>query len=173
MRRHGMTDRKKSDLIDLVHHEHHHMTRLFEDLRETFARLASEELDAGPRREIVETAQDDLQHAFDELLHHFSQEEEVFFVEMERRFPDLSDDIGALVETHEFVCERTRWLQKILQQDTAAIAANVARVHEVLSTLETTLVDHTNTENEIFDTALRKMTPAEREKLLQKMRAVG
>jgi hemerythrin-like domain-containing protein len=168
-----MTEQQKSDLIDLVHHEHHHMTRLFEDLRETFERLASEDLEPELRREIVETAHDDLQTAFDELLHHFSQEEEVFFVELEKKFPALGDDIAELVATHEFVCDRTRWLQKVLHQDASAIAGNVQRVRDVLTTLESTLVDHTNAENEILGSALRDMTPEERNQLLEKMRAVG
>jgi hemerythrin-like domain-containing protein len=167
-----MTDRQKSDLIDLVHHEHHHMTRLFEDLRSTFERIASEDLSPDLRSEIVETAHEDLQTAFDELLHHFSQEEEVFFVEMEKRFPSLSDDIAGLVQTHEFVCDRTRWLQNALDRDATALAADVERVHDVLATLQSTLVDHTNIENELFGKALREMTPTERQELLERMRSV-
>ena len=70
-----MTDSPKSDLIDLVHHEHHHMTRLFEDLRATFERLASEKLEERERLDMLETARDDLASAFEELLHHFDQED--------------------------------------------------------------------------------------------------
>lgn len=168
-----MTETPKSDLIDLVHHEHHHMTKLFGDLRSTFERLAAEDLEGSERREIVQTAHEDLQTAFDELLQHFSQEEEVFFVEMEKRFPRLSDDIAELVETHEFVCDRTRWLQRVLRQEPSVIAENVERVGETLSTLQTTLVEHTDAENKIFGAAMRDMTPGEREELLRKMRDVG
>ncbi len=168
-----MTDSPKSDLIDLVHHEHDHMTKLFGDLRATFEQLAVDEIDDADKREIVETAREDLRAAFDELLHHFDQEEEVFFVRMESRFPELAAQIATLVQTHEFVCDRTRDLQTLLQQDVGVIAANLGRVGETLTTLQTTLLDHTNTENEIFGAALRRMTAGEREALLREMRELA
>ena len=163
----------KSDLIDLVHHEHDHMTKLFGDLRATFEQLGQATGPESEKREMVETAQEDLRAAFDELLHHFDQEEEVFFVRMETRFPELGPQIATLVETHEFVCERTRWLQRVLQQGVDAITVNLDGVRDTLSTLQTTLFEHTNTENEIFGAALRRMTPQERESLLREMRELG
>lgn len=167
-----MNELPKSDLIDLVHHEHHHLTRLFGSLQNTFAVLASGELGEQERSEVVETAADDLQTAFDDMLHHFSQEEEVFFVEMERRFPELTDEIARLVETHEFVYERTRWLQNLLRQDARVIADQAERIFDTLKTLDQTLVAHTADENRIFDNALRRMSPHEREQLLRRMREV-
>lgn len=163
----------QSDLIDLVHHEHDHMGKLFADLRETFQSLAGDQVADDVKLELVETASEDLRVAFDDLLHHFSQEEEVFFVHMEKRFPDLSEEIADLVKTHEFVCERTRWLQRVLTQDVAAVTSNLARIGETLTTLQQTLLDHTNTENEIFGAALRKMSAREREELLREMREIG
>lgn len=168
-----MTDSPKSDLIDLVHHEHDHMTKLFGDLRATFERLVEDETDDEEKRDIVETAREDLRAAYEELLHHFDQEEEVFFLQMERRFPELATDIESLVQTHEFVCDRTRWLQQVLQQDIDTIVGNLRRVGETLTTLQTTLLDHTNTENQIFGTALRRMTAREREDLLRDMRELA
>lgn len=162
----------KSDLIDLVHHEHHHLTRLFGSLQSTFATLASSDLDARERMDVVETAAEDLQTAFDDMLHHFSQEEEVFFVEMESRFPELSEEIAALVATHEFVYEKTRWLQRLLRQDARVISEQADRISDTLTTLDQTLIDHTEDENRIFDAAMRKMSPAEREDLLRRMREV-
>lgn len=162
-----------SDLIDLVHHEHHHMTKLFGDLRATFTRLGSDELEPAERQDLLETAQEDLRAAFDELLHHFDQEEEVFFVEIERRFPELADDIAGLVRTHEYVCERTRWLQQLLTQGIGAIVAHLPRVGETLTTLQQALVSHTLVEDELFGAALRKMSAPEREALLRRMRELG
>lgn len=167
-----MTQETKSDLIDLVHHEHHHLTSLFGSLHSTFEILSSEALDSAERQEIVETAAEDLQTAFDDMLHHFSQEEEVFFVEMEKRFPELGEDIAKLVATHEFVYERTRWLQNLLQQRAEAIAQNAERIFDTLTTLDRTLVEHTQAENVIFTDALRRMTPPEREEILRKMREI-
>lgn len=163
----------KSDLIDLVQHEHHHMTRLFADLKSTFQRLADGDLEDSDRQEMVEMAHEDLSVAFEELLEHFDQEEEVFFVELERQFPELSNDIAELVETHEAVCEKTRWLQRMLRQDPSEMAGSLGLVTDVLTGLQQTLNDHTAAENKIMGSALRRMTPAEREELLRKMRDLG
>ena len=168
-----MQDSPKSDLIDLVNHEHHHLTQLFGSLHATFEALANGALDPRERSEVVETAAEDLQTAFDDMLHHFSQEEEVFFVEMERRFPELAEPIAELVATHEFIHERTRWLQNALRFDAGKLADNVAPIHDTLKTLNETMREHTRAENEIFIAALRRMTPAERESLLRRMREVG
>ena len=78
---------QKSDLIDTVHHEHDHLGKLFDDLEETFEDLASGDMDSSRYVEVVESASGDLEVALDEMLHHFNQEEEVFFVEIEERFP--------------------------------------------------------------------------------------
>lgn len=168
-----MSEVNKSDLIDLVEHEHEHMTKLFEDLRSTFEQLVMDDVDDADKREIIETSQEDLRVAYDELLHHFSQEEEVFFVRMERRFPELAEEIASLVETHEFVCDRTRWLQHVLEQDVDVIVSHLTRVGETLTTLQQTLLDHTNRENEIFVAALKRMSVQEREALLRDMREIG
>ncbi len=166
------TDQRKSDLIDLVHHEHHHLTSLFGSLKQTFERLASSDLPEAERLEMTETAAEDLQTAFDDMLHHFSQEEEVFFVEMETRFPELEPDIAALVETHEFVCSRTKWLQSLLKKNAAEISAQADRISETLTTLDETLTKHTEDEDRIFSSAMRRMTPREREDLLRRMREI-
>ena len=163
-----MTDTQKSDLIDRVHHEHNHLTRLFEDLGATFEKIAEGECD----RETLESAREDLRIGLEDMLHHFDQEEEVFFVEIERRFPEFADQIAELVDTHEFVCDRTRWLHTVLSRDDDAIAELGDEVHGVLETLSKTLVDHTAQENEIFGAALRQMTPAEREALLREMQRI-
>lgn len=162
----------KSDLIDLVHHEHDHMARLFGDLCATFGQFATGDLDDEEVADAIDTAQDDLAAAYDELLEHFSREEEVFFVRMETRFPELREEIAELVRTHEFVCDRTRWLRAVLR-DRDAMMAKLPQVRETLTTLQTTLHHHTTVENEIFGHALRQMTVNEREALLQEMRAVG
>ena len=62
-----MQDSPKSDLIDLVNHEHHHLTQLFGSLHATFEALANGALDPRERSEVVETAAEDLQTAFDDL----------------------------------------------------------------------------------------------------------
>lgn len=162
----------KSDLVDLVHHEHDHLRRLFEDVADSFSKLAGGTLDEPVRSEMLESTSDDLELALDEMLHHFNQEEEVFFVEIERRFPDLADDIAALAEAHELMCERTRWLHRQLHQSDEHIAEHLDDILEVVRQMGDILSEHTKQEDRLFGTALSQMSADERDDLLAEMRRI-
>ena len=169
---HSNSPDKKSDLIDLVHHEHDHLVKLFEDIGDTFEQLAEGNISEARYREIVESAGDDLQVALEEMLHHFNQEEEVFFVEIESRFPELASDIEQLAETHDEMCQRTRWLQKQLKQAPESIDDNAEEIMAVVRRMTESLYEHTTNEHELFDTALRNMSSDDREELLDEMRRI-
>ena len=163
---------QSSDLIDLVHHEHDHLCRLFEDIGQTFEKIARGELSGSRRAAVLDTASDDLQMALDEMLHHFNQEEEVFFVEIEQRFPELSDDIEALAQAHETMCDRTRWLHRQLGQPSEQIDQEVDEIMKVVKQMRTMLVQHTSKENQLFDSVLERIPAEERDSLLEEMRRI-
>jgi hemerythrin-like domain-containing protein len=159
-----------SDLIEVVHNEHDHLLKLFEDIGQTFEKVAAGEFDEARREDVLETASDDLQLALDEMLHHFNQEEEVFFVEIEKRFPELSDDIEGLADAHELMCDRTRWLHRQLNQSRDTITERSDQIMKVVKQMRQLLGQHTTNETRLFDTALESMPPEERESLLAEMR---
>jgi hemerythrin-like domain-containing protein len=163
---------QKSDLIDTVHHEHDHLVKLFDDIEDTFDALADSDMDEARYLDVVESASGDLEVALDEMLHHFNQEEEVFFVEIEKRFPDASDTIKELAEAHELMCERTRWLHRQIGQPPEEINEKADEIREVIHQMRVTLSEHTKNETELFDSVLRKMSAEEREELLDEMRRI-
>lgn len=164
--------KSSSDLIEVVHHEHDHLLKLFEDIGDTFEKISRGELD-GPRRdEVLETASDDLQMALEEMLHHFNQEEEVFFVEIEKRFPELADDIAGLASAHEVMCDRTRWLHRQLNMPRDTIAERADEIMKVVRKMRDILGQHTANENRLFDNVLESMPAEERESLLADMRRI-
>ena len=162
----------KSDLIDIVHHEHDHLRRLFEDISTSFEAVAEGEEQLEEKREELDTAAEDLSVALDEMLHHFTQEEEVFFVDLEQRFPELGDDIDQLAEAHHEMCKRTQWLQQQLSADIDAMADNVDEIREVLEGMVKRLEEHTAEENRIFGLALQRMPREEQDELLDEMRKI-
>lgn len=166
------SQQQKSDLIDTVHHEHDHLGKLFDDIEDTFDTLASGEMDDSQYVEVVESASSDLEVALDEMLHHFNQEEEVFFVEIEKRFPETEELVAKLTEAHETMCERTRWLHRQINQPPETISDNADEIREVIHQMRVTLSEHTQQETELFDSVLQKMSAAEREKLLDEMRRI-
>ncbi len=162
----------RSALIDIVHHEHDHLKKLFEDIEASFEKIVAGESDVESEMEELEAAAEDLDVALEEMLHHFTQEEEVFFVDLEERFPELSDDIADLVEAHETMCEKTRWLRKHLSDEPGEIADKAERIHEVLGEMSDRLTQHTEEENRIFGLALEKMPEQEQDELLDEMRRI-
>jgi hemerythrin-like domain-containing protein len=161
-----------SDLIDVVHHEHDHLCKLFDDIGETFEKIVSGEL-AEPRRgEVLETAREDLQMALEEMLHHFNQEEEVFFVEIEERFPEYADDIARLVDAHELMCDRTRWLNRQLKTPGAGGEERADEILKVVTQMRKLVRGHAVNENRLFDNALKRMPAEQRDQLREEIRRI-
>lgn len=163
---------KTSDLIDKVHHEHAHLRRLFDDLAESFADIAAGDRDEASRRQVVTEASKELELALEDMLHHFDQEEEVFFVEIEARFPDLKPRIEELVEAHEVMSQRTRWLHEQLDRSPKAIARDLEVIVDVLRSMASLVEEHTQMESKLFDDVLQKIPADERRGLLEKMREI-
>lgn len=161
-----------SDLIDQVHHEHAHLRRLFDDLASSFADIAADKTGGSEEPEVVEAASEELEVALEDMLHHFDQEEEIFFVEIEDRFPDLKPRIEELVEGHEMMTQRTRWLHEQLERDPGDVARDLEVVVDVLRSLAEMVERHTQKETELFDEVLHKIPEDERRGLLEKMREI-
>lgn len=161
---------KTSDLIDAVHHEHAHMRRLFVDLVSSFESIARGEVDEESREEVVSVASEDLEVALDDMLHHFNQEEEIFFVELEERFPAIQPQVETLVKAHETMSKRTRWLQEQLARPSEELTRNLEVILDVLRSMAHLVDEHTQDEAELFSSVLEAMSPEERKDLLERMR---
>lgn len=161
---------ESSELIDVVHHEHDHLCRLFDDIGDTFDKIANGELDEPRRSEVLETAQEDLQMALEEMLHHFNQEEEVFFVEIEEEFPEYSKEISRLVDGHELICDRTRWLNRQLKLPDVAKGENAEEILKVVKQMCKLVHNHAVNENRLFENALKRMPAAQRDRLREEIR---
>ena len=162
----------RSALIDIVHHEHDHLKRLFGDIESSFDKIVAGQSDVASESATLESAAENLQVALDEMLHHFTQEEEVFFVDLEQRFPDLADDIAGLVDAHETMCEKTSWLHRHISGPADEIAENAEQIHAVLGEMLELLNEHTAEENRIFGLALDQMPEQEQQELLDEMRKI-
>lgn len=163
---------KSSDLLDIVHHEHAHLRRLFEDLSQKFDALASGRVKGEERREVILSASEDLSVALEDMLHHFNQEEEVFFVELEERFPELKERIEKLVRGHEEMSQRMRWLQEQLMKPPESLGRDVVIILDVVQSMARLVEEHTDEETELFELALKSVPDEERQEMLEKMRQI-
>ena len=164
----------RSDLLEWAHHEHEHLGKLFEDLKDTFSKLESDGFDSARQRdEALNTALDDLEHALDDMLEHFSEEEEVFFVEIEQRFPEFEPQIEALIATHEQLCSYNRTLMRRLGAEREVLFAEIKQTREVLDALVDLLHNHNQQEQEVFVKALQRLSDEERDALLATKQQLG
>lgn len=161
-----------SDLIDAVHHEHEHLRRLFDDLAVSFESVARGEVQGEDRKEMVANAAENLEVALEDMMEHFNQEEEVFFVELEERFPEMSEEITGLIKGHETMSQRARWLHEQLGRPVGELDRNVDVLLDVVRSLSRLVEEHTRDETAFLDAVLDKVPTEERRVWLEKMREI-
>jgi hypothetical protein len=163
-----------SDLIDWAHHEHAHLSRLFEDLQQTFARIGAGDLAEEGVAEAVALALEDLTVALEDMLEHFGEEEEFYFVEIEQRFPQFAGRLELLVQAHERICAQTRELERSLrgyrQRGGDALWGELGQRVQVLAA---EVQAHNVQEQVVFEDALKQMSEVERQQLMAHKRALG
>ena len=150
----------KSDVLDAVQHEHAHLRKLFDDIADTFRDIRDGATHQPAKKEAVEMAKQNLEMALDEMLEHFDEEEEVLFVAIEERYPDLEGEIQALVDAHEKLCEKTRWLQRQMRAEHASVFEDIDAVLRVID------------EQQLFDRVLEALPEWERKWLLEEMKHI-
>lgn len=163
----------RADLIEWAHHEHEHLSKLFEDLRSTFNRIAVGELASEQRDEALDQAVEDLEGALEDMLEHFNEEEEVYFLAIEGRFPEFGEAIAELTQTHEQICDQTRKLKRHLATRRDEIGQMSVELIALVNELAISLERHNEREQEVFTQALQQMSEDERLALLDRKRALG
>ena len=154
----------QSDFSAWAEHEHEHMFKLFEDLDQTFRRLARQKLKGAQLGEALEQAVDDLNGALEDTLEHFGEEEEVYFSAIETHVPALAPQIQELIDAHEGICAQIRQLKRQLStlaaqgaaMDDASLEALVSRVHGLVASMRA----HNTQEHTVFNRAQALMGDA-------------
>ena len=154
-----------SQLIDLIKHEHEHLSRFFTDLNARFYEAETGVIDST----FLESAREELELGVEELLHHFDQEEAVLFAEVVARFPVENDNVAKLTRMHEFICDQTKDLQIILESNPDELQKKVSDVHDIVSTIRGALRTHAKYENAFFLRIFNDLEPTEVEWFLAEL----
>jgi hemerythrin-like domain-containing protein len=162
----------KTELIDQLHHEHAHLTRLFDELSQTFRRVAAGSVGDEDCDDALATAAEDLGAALDEMLHHFSQEEEILFVEISERFPELSQEIERLERNHESIAGHARSLLALLGRGHQSFREDYERAIQTLSSVSQEVTQHTLDEAQVYGDALKRLAPDERRAMLEQLKQI-
>lgn len=166
---------ERSDLVEWATHEHVHLSRLFDDLRATFNAMAQGEWEEEEREEALSQALEDLDGALEDMLEHFNEEEEVYFLAIEQRFPEYGESIEALVKAHEAICDRVQQLQQQLAREEWGGSSDrelSARLIALVNSLALEVERHNEREQEVFSRALQRLSPDERVALMDHKHAL-
>lgn len=163
----------RSDLTEWANHEHEHMSKLFDDLRETFGMIARGELVGKEREEAVELALEDLEVALEDMLEHFNEEEEVYFFAIEQHFPEFGDHLEQLVVAHEEICAQIKTLKRGIVGVRGGQPTSWQVLNEQVQGLVGALGDHNDREREVFQSALARLNEAQLKALIEVKEALG
>lgn len=168
----------RSDLVEWANHEHVHLSKLFDDLRQTFNEMAQGELEGDSLDEALALAFDDLEGGLEDMLEHFNEEEEVYFLAIEQRFPEYATQIDHLTQTHEVICEKIQRLQRHIREverdlETGERQELSARLIALVNSLAVEVERHNEQEQAVFEGALKRLSVDEQIALLDKKRALG
>jgi len=167
----------RSDLVEWANHEHVHLSKLFDDLRQTFNDMAQGELEGDALQEALSVALDDLDGALEDMLEHFNEEEEVYFQAIEQRFPQYASQIDALVCAHEEICKKIRTLQQCVREYEQPMKGGYkelsARLIALVNSLALAVERHNKEEQDVFEGALKHLSVDEQIALLEQKQALG
>lgn len=164
----------RSDLLEWASHEHDHMGKLFDDLGETFGRIARGELAGKDQEEAVELAVEDLEVALEDMLEHFNEEEEVYFFAIEQHFPEFGAQLEGLVDAHEQICTQIKGLQRSCDElRQGAPRQSWGQLNAQVQALVDALVDHNDREREVFQAALVRLSESQLQELLEVKQAIS
>lgn len=163
----------RSDLLEWASHEHDHVTKLFEDLARTFEGLSTGELLGQERADALDEAVEELGMALEDIMEHFTEEEEVYFVAIEQRMPQFQGDIEELVATHEGICVQIQQLEQLLVRRRGELDQLTGELDDRLRELVRAVRRHNAEEQALFDAALRQLSEHERAALLDTKRSLG
>lgn len=163
--------RMNNDVLNHILHEHRHLTNLFDDVYQTFAKLAEGSLEHQEREDALANAAEDLSIALDEMIAHFNEEEEVFFGEIESRFPDLTPEVAQLVTNHETMAGHTRWLLTFLARKERDLSG-FQEALLVVSAMREEIRNHTEAESRVYGDALSRMDSDDRAQMLHQLKSL-
>ena len=162
----------ENELLDQLHHEHAHLNRLFTELSETFRRVAAGKVSDEDADDALATAAEDLTVALDEMLHHFSQEEEILFVELVQRFPELHASVAELERNNESITKETKLLLGMLGRGHQSFRDDFDHAVQTLESVSHKVAQHTKDEARVYGAALKQLAPAERRAMLEQLQQI-
>lgn len=153
-----------SDPLSKLHHDHVHLTRLVDGLRENTQACLRDDADPLDLRADFDEF---LRIANDELFEHFDREETGLFPFLVEHFPDLRDAIGSLEAGHDRMCGQLTRMERLVALDDQAFAREVDSLVALFARFDATHAKHARIESDILSAVEARLDPQQRRALAE------
>lgn len=144
------------NIVTTLEHEHHHVEKIMDDMREAIGQVLREERAPVDLRDTFDAFS---AIADDELYGHFDREEQVLFPFLLENFPDAKDTIRRLEHGHDRMCGALSRMQRLLAQDEAAIENNFDAIMMLFARFDTNFMQHVEEERELLSAMSKRLDP--------------
>lgn len=135
------------DALARLHHDHHHITKLVDGLREsTQAVLAGDEAPLELRADFDEF----LRVANDELFEHFDREENALFPYLVEHLPDLEETVLGLEAGHDRMCGLLTRMERLVSLEDEAYLQEYDSLIALFARFDATHVKHSRIESDLL-----------------------
>lgn len=147
----------KVDPLHELEHDHGHLTRLVFELRDQLHEAAAKDAQEA-HAALVETI-----HALGEdLVEHFSREEEGLFPFVSETVPDLREHVQRLSAAHDTVCGAILRMRHAVGEDSAAFAARIPSLLALHDRFDVAYAEHSREERALLDDLKSRLDPEAR-----------
>lgn len=160
---------RQADSVDKLEHDHVHLSRLVEGMRESLREAIRGEKDGESLRADLEEFLDLVQ---EELFEHFGKEEEGLFPWVIERLPDTRDRVASLEQGHDRICGVASRLQHIATAETADLSEHLDTLVTLFARFDAYFTKHAREEWELFTHVRTRLDAPERRELARLLDAI-
>ncbi|TVR00490.1 MAG: hemerythrin domain-containing protein [Deltaproteobacteria bacterium] len=152
----------QTDSVEQLEHDHRHLSRLVDGMRESLREAIRGERSAEDLRadlnEFVALVQE-------ELFEHFGKEEEGLFPWLIERLPDTRDRVASLERGHDRICGVASRLQYIAGDSAVDLGAQLDTLVTLFARFDAYFTKHARDEWELLMEVKQRLEPDQRKEL--------
>jgi hypothetical protein len=152
------------DAVQRLEHDHQHLNRIVESLRNSLQESLRGERDVN---EVAEELEEFLRLVNEELFAHFEREESVLFPWVIEHFPDTRDAIASMESAHDRICGAASRLDYLSGQGRAAVAQSFDTAVALFARFDANFIKHATEEHEFIRALDQRLTAEQREQVAQ------
>lgn len=160
---------RQADSVDKLEHDHMHLSRLVDGMRESLREAIRGEKDGEALRSDLEEF---LELVQEELFEHFGKEEEGLFPWLIERLPDTRDRVASLEQGHDRICGVASRLQHIASVEAADLADHLDTLVTLFARFDAYFTKHARDEWELFTHVRTRLDEPERRELARLLDAI-